>query len=72
MNNCHDLAAERGYTVFGLEVQEECWTAANALKTYQKYGRATGRNTCEPDGEGGKWSLDVYKIIPCPGMTIRQ
>ena len=72
MDNCHDLAAERGYTVFGLEVQEECWTAANALKTYKKYGRATGSDTCEPDGEGGTWSLDVYKIIPCPGMTIRQ
>ena len=66
MEQCHDRAAVKRYTVFGLEVGEECWTAANALETYQKHGTATGCN----DREGGPWSLDVYRIIPCPSKTI--
>ena len=70
MEQCLDLAAEKGYTVFGLEVGEECWTAADAMETYQKHGRATdGYYTCK-NREGGPWSLDVYKIIPCTGITI--
>ena len=62
-------AALLGYTVFGLEVGEECYTAADAEQTYKMYGPATN---CT-GGVGGQWALDVYNIascLPLPGITI--
>ena len=34
-------AALLGYTVFGLQVGEECFTAADAEQTFKMYGPAT-------------------------------
>ena len=60
-------AALLGYTIFGLEVGVECYTAADAELTYKKYGPATN---CT-GGVGGQWALNVYKIVDCPpGITI--
>ena len=60
-------AALLGHTIFGLEVGEECYTAADAVLTYKKYGPATN---CK-GGVGEKWALNVYKIVDCPpGITI--
>ena len=77
VNNCHDYAAGKGYTVFGVQVWTSCFTASDARYTYKKYGKATN---CEKGGGGG-WALDMYCIIdrrlkqclyrqPVPGIII--
>ena len=66
INKCHDRAAGKGYTVFAVESDDECYTAADAEETYKKHGAS---NNCH-DGVGGIWTLDVYKIVHCPAGIL--
>ena len=61
VENCHDLAATRGNSVFAVQATVHCFTAADAEATYQKYGQSTD---CY-NGVGGPWANDVYKIASC-------
>merc|ERR1712168_961645 len=55
----------RGFTVFAVQWDWECYTAADAEKTYTKYGTASN---CK-NGTGGIWANDVYKIFITPKIT---
>ena len=52
--------------MFAVEYGTECFTAENAEETYQKFGESTG---CSGDGTGGKWAMNVYRIIHCIDQT---
>ena len=43
INECRDYAAGKGYTVFAIESDDECFTAADAGETYMTYGAS---NNC--------------------------
>ena len=61
VDNCHDRAAGNGYHFFAVQSEDECFTAADAGDTYQKYGSSS---SCK-NGVGHNWVQDVYKIVPC-------
>ena len=52
--------------MFALQNGGWCASSADAVKTYQKYGKST---SCATDGEGGAWGNQVYKIT-APGDLI--
>ncbi|KAI8500443.1 hypothetical protein Bbelb_220090 [Branchiostoma belcheri] len=58
-NKCYQVARSRGYTVFAIQDSGACFGSADAQNTYKKYGPSTG---CKADGQGGKWSNEVYHI----------
>ena len=60
---CKLRAQGMGYTIFAVQASNQCFTAADAGDTYQKYGASKG---CS-DGRGGSWANDVYEIICKPG-----
>jgi hypothetical protein len=67
IEKCHKLAVQKGYTVFAVQYNIQCFTAADAESTYKKYGDATN---CK-NGVGGSYAQDVYKIKSCkPGTMI--
>ncbi|XP_063675732.1 uncharacterized protein LOC134812289 isoform X1 [Bolinopsis microptera] len=59
VNKCLKATLAFGYTVFAVQNGGWCASAEDAEDTYKKYGRSGG---CGPDGEGGGWANDVYKI----------
>ena len=61
VEDCEKYAHERGFAVFAVQYGKECFTAADAEDTYQKYGES---EACE-DGKGGSWALDVYSADTC-------
>ncbi|KAL5248306.1 hypothetical protein ACHWQZ_G017479 [Mnemiopsis leidyi] len=68
VENCHDLAATRGNSVFAVQYMTQCYTAADAEATYQKFGQSSD---CH-NGVGGSWANDVYKIVSCPPDTADE
>ena len=52
-------AADKGWAVFAVQYNNECFTAANAGETYTKYGVSTA---CNANGRGGSWAQNVYRI----------
>ena len=52
-------AASRGWTVFAVQNDNECFTAADAVDTFMKYGVST---RCSADGRGGPHAQNVYRI----------
>ena len=60
---CHNFAKEKGWEVFAVGYNVECFSSADAETTYQRYGPSTG---CS-NGVGAWDSLQVYKICPGPG-----
>ena len=58
MEDCRKYAEGKGWSVFAVQYQTECYTAENAGETYQKYGEGSG---CA-NGKGGDWRQDVYEI----------
>ncbi|XP_063690486.1 uncharacterized protein LOC134823063 [Bolinopsis microptera] len=60
IETCYNFAKEKGYSVFAVQYNTECFTAEDAheIETYKKYGRATN---CE-DGKGGSWAQNVYLV----------
>ena len=64
VNDCYDYARSQGWTVFAPQNQNECYTSADAEKTYHKHGEVDGCN----NGKGGFNALDAYEILcPDPG-----
>ena len=66
VNRCQDRAAQYEYRYFGVESEDECYTAADAGSTYSKHGSSS---KCS-GGVGGNWALDVYKIVPCESGNV--
>ena len=64
VQDCHEIAVEKGYTHYAVESEDECFTSDTAGSTYDKYGRLI-ESDCGNDGVGGDWTMDVYKIVPC-------
>ena len=54
-----NYAAEKGYSVFAVQYNSQCFTSADAKDTYKKYGESTG---CSADGRGGGWAQNVYNF----------
>ena len=48
-----------GHTVFAVQNNAQCFTAANAKDTYKMHGES---NVCAADGTGGAWGNSVYEI----------
>ncbi|CAH1267833.1 CPAMD8 [Branchiostoma lanceolatum] len=73
IRKCRDAAARRGYNVFAIQNGGWCAASADALQTYQMYGRS---DACHADGEGGPWANEVYKIVtrpqPQPGLVCER
>ena len=67
VDNCHDIAATSGNSVFAVQATVQCFTAADAEATYQKYGQSSD---CH-NGVGGSWANDVYKIVSCPPGNVK-
>ena len=60
--DCKNYARTNAWTVFAVQFSTECFTAANAVQTYNKYGKS---DNCK-QGRGGDWASDVYEVI-CEG-----
>ena len=58
MSQCREIAVENGWDIFSLQVEVQCFTAADAGSTYNKYGKS---DQCV-DGKGGTWANSVYQI----------
>ena len=58
VEECYQLAKERGFLYFGTQFGKECWSSADAANRYNVYGT---KANCE-GGMGGYWSNDVYVI----------
>ena len=58
VEECYQLAKQRGFLYFGTQHGKECWSSAVAASRYNVYGKATN---CR-GGMGGTWSSDVYVI----------
>ncbi|XP_063683458.1 von Willebrand factor-like [Bolinopsis microptera] len=56
--DCANYAGARGWTIFSVQANSECFTAANAGQTYNRYG---GANNCV-NGRGGGYAQDVYEV----------
>ncbi|KAI8513809.1 hypothetical protein Bbelb_081330 [Branchiostoma belcheri] len=63
VRKCQNAAAKRGYTVFAVQNGGWCAASADALQTYVKYGPS---DACRPDGKGGPWANEVYRIVTQP------
>ena len=61
VEECYQLAQDKGYQAFGLQGGHECWSSSDALLNYGKYG--AGGTKCSTKGLGGHWALDVYMIL---------
>ena len=59
LEKCYQAAKQRGHEVFAVQNGGWCASSPIALNTYKKYGTT---NTCKPDGEGGPWGNQVYRI----------
>jgi len=55
---CAAYARAHHWRVFGVQYGGECFTNANAHRTYGRYGRA---GNCR-HGTGGGWANDVYEV----------
>ena len=62
IEDCHNYAKEQGFSVFAVQYNTECFTAANAAETFKKYGESSG---CR-NGRGGGWAQNVYQVT-CEG-----
>ena len=67
VDDCQKYAADRGYAVFAVQYNSECFTAEDAEATYNKYGVSTA---CAATGRGGGWANNVYKVS-CVGAGNR-
>ena len=65
---CRNYAKEQGFSFFAVQYSTECFTAANAGDTYQKYGESDG---CNANGRGGGWAQNVYQIV-CKECSLKS
>ena len=54
---CAVAARKRGFAAFALQDGGWCAASANALETFNKYGRSSD---CKNDGKGGPLANNVY------------
>jgi len=54
---CAVAARKRGFPAFALQNGGWCAASANALETFNKYGKSS---VCGDDGRGGYWANHVY------------
>jgi len=54
---CAVAARKRGFPAFALQDGGWCAASANALETFNKYGKSS---ECKNDGRGGYWANNVY------------
>ncbi|XP_078620142.1 zonadhesin-like [Branchiostoma floridae x Branchiostoma japonicum] len=71
IEKCYLVAFDRGFRVFAVQDDGQCFGSADAHNTYKKYGPSTA---CAADGEGGPWANEVYQITApfediCLGTT---
>jgi len=67
VQKCANLAMNKGYTTFGVQNGGECWSGAEAGRTYSKLGKA--KHNCR-NGLGGAWANDVYQMVDSKHLTI--
>ena len=63
MEECYKFAKRRNFTFFGVQYNTQCFTAADAGETFNKYGPSSA---CHANGKGGVWAHNVYQIV-CDG-----
>ena len=54
---CAVAARKRGFPAFAIQDGGWCAASANALETFNKYGKSSD---CKIDGRGGHWANNVY------------
>ena len=59
IQKCAQAAENAGYSTFGVQYAQECWSGPLAHMTYSKYGASNG---CV-NGTGGSWAQDVYMFV---------
>ena len=62
IEGCYNFAIEHGFSVFAVQNDNECFTAADAAETYQQYGRGS---LCY-NGKGAPYLQNVYHVT-CQG-----
>ncbi|KAL5252434.1 hypothetical protein ACHWQZ_G015267 [Mnemiopsis leidyi] len=65
VEDCRNYAREQGFSVFAVQYFTQCFTAADAAETYNKYGESSG---CV-NGRGGGWAQNVYQVA-CQGNIL--
>ena len=60
VNVCSQKAADRGYSVFGVEAGGECFSGPNAELTFKKHGQAPDEDCT--NGKGHNHRMSVYKF----------
>ena len=68
IEDCKKHAMKLGFSVFAVQYNVECFTAANAGETYKKYGVSNG---CNAEGRGGGWAQNVYQI-KCKDCSVKS
>ena len=58
VGRCLKIALRRGFQVFGVQNNNECWSGRLAYKTFGKYGRSRKCRWYT----GGPWANDAYRI----------
>jgi hypothetical protein len=59
IDDCQNFATDKGFSVFAIQYDNECFTAEDAEDTYDIHGPS---NKCNTNGRGGEWVQNVYKI----------
>ena len=68
VRKCYETALANGYQVFAVQDGGMCYSSGIAEERYDMYGSST---KCPPDGEGGSYLNQVYKINkPAPFKSI--
>ena len=57
---CARIAKLKGFPGFALENGGQCFGDKNILNKYKSIGAS---NTCNRNGKGGPWTLNVYKFV---------
>jgi len=58
IQKCAESSSKKGFLVFGVEYNGECYSSPDSEFSYNKHGSA---NNCK-DGVGGDWSFDAYRF----------
>ena len=67
IEDCHNFAKQQGFSVFAVQYNTECFTAADADETFKQYGESTA---CV-NGRGGTWAQNVYQVT-CEGKLLEK
>ena len=66
IEDCQNFAKEQGFSVFAVQFNKECFTAADAAETFNQYGLSAA---CQNDGRGGSKANNVYQVT-CEGKMF--